>query len=220
MYLNSRGLLSFPSLSLSLSKLFLLSRGSLLPSAASSIGVSRNWRDMLSRSFVLWSTRRRRNGACRRWTLSPSLSLSALRPSSSRPPRCSRLARLPLFPSISNYGFPRIARQPSILWPIRKTEGNGKTWRANSLRFGLKVEVSINLWMEPRQTFLPSSSLRYLPHFCIFTTIFLVNLDSNFFFFFFYQLLDGSLNPMHSFCIEMLIVSLFPSLDTRYFVEL
>ena len=67
----------FIPISLFLSKLFLLSRGSLLPSAspASSIGVSRNWRDMLSRSFVLRSTRRR-NGACRRWTLSLSLSLS------------------------------------------------------------------------------------------------------------------------------------------------
>lgn len=115
---------------------------------------------------------------------------------------------------ISNYGFPRIARQPRILWPIRKTEGNGKTWRANSLRFGLKVES--------RQTFLPSSSLRYLRHFCIFYHHFNRNLDSNFFFFFFflYQLLNRSLNPMRLFCIEMLIVSLFPSpIDRLEFVE-
>lgn len=148
----------FIPISLFLSKLFLLSRGfSLLPSAspASSIGVSRNWRDMLSRSFVLRSTRRR-NGACRRWTL--SLSLSALRPSSSRPPRCSRLARLPLFPSISNYGFPRIAR--TIFSPIPvKGEGNGKTWRANSALLGIELSRLRSISNGGSPDFFPPSIL-------------------------------------------------------------
>ena len=135
MYLNSRGLLSFPSLSFSRNSFFcraalFFPRPLLLPPSASLvIGVTCS----LGPSFY-----GRLGGETERADDGLFLSLSALRPSSSRPPRCSRLARLPLFPSISNYGFPRIAR--TIFSPIPvKGEGNGKTWRANPALLGIEL---------------------------------------------------------------------------------
>lgn len=151
-----------------LSKLFLLSRGSLLPSAspASSIGVSRNWRDMLSRSFVLWSTRRR-NGACRRWTLSLSLSPHYVL----RPRGLSAMLPLSKVAAVSLHLELWISKDRShyFLTDTVKREGNGKTWRVNSVLLGIKLLRlrSISNGGSPDFPLLLPS----LRHFCIFMTI-------------------------------------------------
>ena len=179
MYLNSRGLLSFPSFCLSSPRNSFFCRArrissslglSLLlpPSASLVIGVTCS----LGRSLYGRSPQEKRSVQTMD-SLSLSLSLSfsfffslrALRPSSSRPPRCSRVARLPLVPSISNYGFPSISLSLSFSLYLsfslalsliqrfshgtrkrregitRPSQVDGKTWQMNSSSLRFKVSA-------------------------------------------------------------------------------
>lgn len=149
---------------------------------------------MLSRSFVLWSTRRR-NGACRRWTLSLSLSLRV----TSFVLEASAMLPLSKVAAVSLHLELWISKDRShhFLTDTVKREGNGKTWRVNSALLGIKLLRLRSISNGGSPDFFPPS---------LFVTAFLYFYDDfpvnrNFFSFSFFFFLFTILKPFVSRCI-------------------